>query len=214
MTHKLSYSERTLTSSDRPSFNMPCLPRPEMISQDGLQAQKKALEDAQRKAASSKMDADAAQERTRQVQEEMSNKLQMAAAEREAFFQRLQGFEQSAQPSAEDVSEPSLVHLPASLRRHVWGATPQLLSDRVTGLLSAKHHAGSSGTTYSDAALQVGPEERTAAADEAMDWKARATKLKRQALTYKTKYSEAAAARDAAMAELQALKGVRACIMR
>lgn len=41
----------------------------------------------------------------------MSNKLQMAAAEREALAQQLQGFEQSAQPSAEDVSEPSHVGL-------------------------------------------------------------------------------------------------------
>lgn len=62
--------------------------------------------------------------------------------------------------------------------------------------------------------LQMGPEDRSAAADEAVDWKARATKLKRQALTFKTKYSEAAAARDTAIAELQALKEVRGSIMR
>ena len=58
----------------------------------------------------------------------------------------------------------------------------------------------------------MGPEEKAASVDEAMDWKARATKLKRQALTYKTKFSEAAAARDTALAELQALKEVRMCI--
>ena len=60
--------------------------------------------------------------------------------------------------------------------------------------------------------MQMGLEEKVAAVDEAMDWKARATKLKRQALTYKTKFSEAAAARDTALAELQALKEVRTCI--
>ena len=55
--------------------------------------------------------------------------------------------------------------------------------------------------------LQMGPEEKGAAADE--DWKARATKMKRQALAFKTKYTEAAAARDTALAELQILKEVR-----
>lgn len=58
-------------------------------------------------------------------------------------------------------------------------------------------------------AVQMGTEEKGTAADEAMDWKARATKMKRQALTFKTKYTEAAAARDTALAELQALKEVR-----
>ena len=51
--------------------------------------------------------------------------------------------------------------------------------------------------------LQMAPDEKGAATDEASDWKARATKLKRQALNFKTRYTEAAAARDTALAELE-----------
>ncbi len=76
-----------------------------------LQAQKEAAEDAQREAASSRKDADAALERTRLLQEEISSKLQMASAEKEALSQQLQALQQSAQPPAEDVSALSCSHL-------------------------------------------------------------------------------------------------------
>ena len=99
----------------------PTLFTPEMISEDMLQAQKEAAENAQQEATRSKEDAKAAQETTKQVQAEMSSKLQMAAAEREALLERLQAIQHSAQPSAEDVSKLSGSHLLAAPMRCVWG---------------------------------------------------------------------------------------------
>ncbi len=40
------------------------------------------------------------------------------------------------------------------------------------------------------------------------DLKAKLAKIKRQAITFKSKYNEAAAARDAALAELEVIKQV------
>ena len=76
-----------------------------------MQAQRAAAESAQQKAACSMKDADAARERTEQVQDEMGQKLRMAAAEREALSQQLQALQQSVHPSAEDVSESLQCHL-------------------------------------------------------------------------------------------------------
>ena len=58
------------------------------------------------------------------------------------------------------------------------------------------------------ATLQGASEEKGPATDEVADLKAKMTKLKRQALNFKNKLGEAVAARDTALAELQALKEV------
>ena len=109
------------------------LPRPEINNEDMLQAQKEAAEDAQREAARSMKDVKIAQEITKQVQEEMSSKLQMAAAERETLLQRLQAVQHSAQPSAEDVSDLSQSHLLAAQERCL-GLQTRLLLDTVLRL--------------------------------------------------------------------------------
>ncbi len=48
--------------------------------------------------------------------------------------------------------------------------------------------------------------EGAPAVDDVKDLKAKLAKIKRQAITFKTKFTEAAAARDAALAKLDALK--------
>ena len=106
-----------------------------------LQAQKEAAEDAQREAARSMKDVKIAQEITKQVQEEMSSKLQMAAAERETLLQRLQAVQHSAQPSAEDVSDLSQSHLQP--RSDVWGYRPDSCWIQCSGLHSAPQQGGS-----------------------------------------------------------------------
>lgn len=60
---------------------------------------------------------------------------------------------------------------------------------------------------------QVPGEEEAAeggaqAADDVKDLKAKLAKIKRQAITFKSKYNEAAAARDTALVELELIKQV------
>lgn len=63
------------------------------------------------------------------------------------------------------------------------------------------------------APIQVAAEDEAAdggapAAEDVKDLKAKLAKIKRQAITFKSKYNEAAAARDAALAELEVIKQV------